>query len=100
MIDDYTDEVIRRTFSLADRMAGLAERLVGLLERWEVAGVPDGAEGEAQPEGSVEAVAGYLVTDTWTLDDELVKDPEPPEAGEPGGGDDAQDQDSGDPASR
>jgi hypothetical protein len=89
MIDDYTDEVVRRTFGLADRVAGLAERLVGLLERWEVAGVAEGTQteeqAEEQAEGLLEAVAGYCVTDTWTLDDEDVKDPELPATG-PGGG--------------
>jgi hypothetical protein len=97
MIDDYTDEVVRRTFGLADRVAGLAERLVGLLERWEVAGVAEGAQAEEQAEGLLEAVAGYCVTDTWTLDDEDVKDPELPVVG-PGGGDDAQDSGGGDSA--
>jgi hypothetical protein len=83
MIDDYTDEVIRRTFGLADRMAGLAERLVGLLERWEVAGVAESTGEQEQSEGLLEAVAGYCVTDTWTLDDEDVKDQELPATGDP-----------------
>ncbi len=71
-VDDYTDEVIRRLF-------GLAERLLGLLERWEVAGVEQVEQ--AEPDGLVDAVAGYAVTFTGEM--ELEHDPELPELGDP-----------------
>ena len=74
------DELTRELFQIIDKLINLLTLQSGaefVMEEQP----PTGGEAEAQCDDDM--VAGYALTNTWHLEDEIVRDPDLPDIGDP-----------------
>ena len=74
------DEFARELLKIIDKLLNLLTLQTGaefVFEDTEAAGE------EISPSNEVDLVAGYALSNTWELEDEIIRDPVPPNIGDP-----------------
>ena len=74
------DEMVPELLKIIDKLLNLLTLQTGaefVFEDTEAAGE------EMATSGEVDLVAGYALTNTWELEDEIIRDPVPPNIGDP-----------------